>query len=59
MRRLLKQGIKSYEYESKIQYTPSHKKKNQTKYLVPYHIYKAIRNHPNFDFLSNQFLGNV
>ncbi|ORX59312.1 hypothetical protein BCR36DRAFT_401859 [Piromyces finnis] len=60
MRRLLKQGVKSYEYESKLQYTPSNKKKkNQTKYLVPYHIYKAIRNHPKFDFLSNQHLGNA
>ncbi|OUM60915.1 hypothetical protein PIROE2DRAFT_13206 [Piromyces sp. E2] len=59
MRRLLKQGVKSYEYESKLHYTSSHRKKNQTKFLVPYHIYKAIRNHPKFDFLSNQFLGNA
>ena len=58
MRRLLKQGLKSYEYESKLNFSSSHKKKHQTKFLVPYHIYKAIHNQPNFDFLLNQYLGN-
>jgi len=59
MRRLLKQGIKSYEYEVKARFDPANKKsKNSNKFLVPYHIYKAIRYNPKFDFLSNQYLGN-
>jgi len=58
MRRLLKQGLEAYEHETNINFNSSHKKKHQTKFLVPYHIYKAIQNQPKFDFLLNQYLGN-
>ncbi|ORX78620.1 hypothetical protein BCR32DRAFT_294951 [Anaeromyces robustus] len=60
IKKLLKQGLKSYEYETKALFDPSHKKsKKQIKFLTPYHIYKAIQHHPKFDFLLNKYLGDA